>query len=105
MESWSLSGLDRPDLGSFAPPLCTACQTQAPPFAQASAFGSIITAKDVVPKILWLRDRMPDAWDATRWLLDWRAGWQRYVALSTGSCASVLISFPIFRLTWIGLCI
>src|SRR5882757_320089 len=40
MESWSLSGLDRPDLGSFAPPLCAACQTQAPPFAQASAFGS-----------------------------------------------------------------
>jgi xylulokinase len=38
--------------------------------AQAVAFGSIITAKDVVPKILWLRDRAPDAWAGTRWLLD-----------------------------------
>jgi xylulokinase len=38
--------------------------------AQAAAFGSIITAKDVVPKILWLRDRAPGAWSETRWLLD-----------------------------------
>jgi len=37
---------------------------------QARAFGSILTAKDVVPKILWLRDRSGPAWDATRWLLD-----------------------------------
>jgi xylulokinase len=37
---------------------------------QARAFGSIITAKDVVPKILWLRDRSPGPWDRTRWLLD-----------------------------------
>lgn len=38
--------------------------------AQALAFGSILTAKDVVPKILWLRDLAPAAWAATRWLLD-----------------------------------
>ncbi|HET7028247.1 MAG TPA: FGGY family carbohydrate kinase [Candidatus Limnocylindrales bacterium] len=38
--------------------------------AQTRLFGSIITAKDVVPKIEWLRDRRPDAWDRTRWLLD-----------------------------------
>ncbi len=37
---------------------------------QAQAFGSIITAKDVVPKILWLRDRAGTAWASTRWLLD-----------------------------------
>jgi xylulokinase len=37
---------------------------------QAAAFGSIITAKDVVPKILWLRDRAPAAWNETHWLLD-----------------------------------
>ncbi|MFL5680379.1 MAG: FGGY-family carbohydrate kinase [Chloroflexota bacterium] len=37
---------------------------------QAREFGSIITAKDVVPKILWLRDREPAAWESTRWLLD-----------------------------------
>jgi sugar (pentulose or hexulose) kinase len=38
--------------------------------AQARLFGSVITAKDVIPKIEWLRDRRPDAWDRTRWLLD-----------------------------------
>jgi xylulokinase len=37
---------------------------------QAALFGSIVTAKDVIPKVLWLRDRAADAWAATRWLLD-----------------------------------
>ncbi len=38
--------------------------------AQATAFGSVLTAKDIVPKIHWLRDRAAPAWAATRWLLD-----------------------------------
>lgn len=38
--------------------------------AQATLFGSVITAKDVIPKIAWLRDRRADAWRETRWLLD-----------------------------------
>jgi sugar (pentulose or hexulose) kinase len=37
---------------------------------QARLFGGILTAKDVVPKIAWLRDQRPAAWAATRWLLD-----------------------------------
>jgi xylulokinase len=37
---------------------------------QAALFGAVVTAKDVIPKVLWLRDRAPDAWAATRWLLD-----------------------------------
>lgn len=37
---------------------------------QFGLFGSIITGKDLIPKVLWLRDRAPAAWDATRWLLD-----------------------------------
>jgi xylulokinase len=37
---------------------------------QVRVFGSIITAKDVIPKIEWVRDRRPDAWGRTRWLLD-----------------------------------
>ena len=37
---------------------------------QARSFGSILTAKDVVPKILWLRDRAGATWTGTRWLLD-----------------------------------
>jgi xylulokinase len=37
---------------------------------QVALFGSIVTAKDVIPKAIWLRDRAPAAWNATRWLLD-----------------------------------
>jgi xylulokinase len=37
---------------------------------QASLFGSIVTAKDVIPKIAWVRDRRPEVWEGTRWLLD-----------------------------------
>lgn len=38
--------------------------------SQGRTFGSILTAKDVVPKILWLRDHAPVAWAESRWLLD-----------------------------------
>ncbi len=37
---------------------------------QGRVFGSIITAKDVLPKVLWLRDKRPGPWSETRWLLD-----------------------------------
>ncbi len=32
--------------------------------------GNMPTAKDVVPKILWLKEERPDLWERTRWLLD-----------------------------------
>jgi len=32
--------------------------------------GNLPTAKDVIPKILWLRDERPDLWRRTAWLLD-----------------------------------
>lgn len=32
--------------------------------------GSVLTAKDVLPKILWLRDERPDLYRRARWLLD-----------------------------------
>jgi xylulokinase len=37
---------------------------------QGRLFGSSVTAKDVIPKMIWLRDRAPGQWAATRWLLD-----------------------------------
>ena len=32
--------------------------------------GNMPTAKDVVPKILWLKEERPGLWERTRWLLD-----------------------------------
>ena len=43
---------------------------EIPPAEQFRLLGSIVTAKDVLPKILWLRDDRPDLYSRTRWLLD-----------------------------------
>ena len=40
------------------------------PADQFSLLGSVVTAKDLLPKILWLRDEQPDLYRRTRWLLD-----------------------------------
>ncbi len=40
------------------------------PSDQFRLLGSIVTAKDVIPKILWLRDEQPEVWRRTVWLLD-----------------------------------
>jgi xylulokinase len=40
------------------------------PADQFVLLGSVVTAKDVLPKILWLRDERPELYGRTRWLLD-----------------------------------
>jgi xylulokinase len=40
------------------------------PADQFRLLGSVVTAKDILPKILWLRDERPELYGRTRWLLD-----------------------------------
>jgi xylulokinase len=49
--------------------------------AQAERFGSIVTAKDVIPKIEWLREERPDIWARTAALVDCK---EAVVAALTG---------------------
>ena len=37
---------------------------------QFRRLGSVVTAKDILPRIVWLREERPDLWARTRWLLD-----------------------------------
>jgi sugar (pentulose or hexulose) kinase len=41
-----------------------------PPSAQFTRFSSVVSAKDILPKILWLRDNHPDTYARTAKLLD-----------------------------------
>ncbi|HKV20540.1 MAG TPA: FGGY family carbohydrate kinase, partial [Mycobacterium sp.] len=41
-----------------------------PPTAQFTRFSSVVSAKDILPKILWLRDNHPDTYARTAKLLD-----------------------------------
>lgn len=49
--------------------------------AQFERFGSIVTAKDVIPKIEWLREERPDVWSRTAALVDCK---EAVVAALTG---------------------
>lgn len=49
--------------------------------AQFARFGSIVTAKDVIPKILWLREEQPAIWERTAALVDCK---EAVVAALTG---------------------
>jgi xylulokinase len=43
---------------------------EIPPADQFRLLGSVVTAKDLLPKILWLRDDRPELYRRTSWLLD-----------------------------------
>jgi xylulokinase len=64
---------------------------------------NVPTAKDVIPKILWLKEERPDLWDRTRWLFDCK----EYILYKlTGVVgidwhgASVFFLFDPHRKTW-----
>ena len=65
--------------------------------------GNIPTAKDVIPKILWLKEERPDLWDRTAWLLDCK---EYLLYRLTGKIAidwhgaSVFFLFDPYRKTW-----
>jgi xylulokinase len=65
--------------------------------------GNIPTAKDIIPKILWLKEERPAVWEQTRWLLDCK---EYIVHRLTGKIvtdwhgASVFFLFDPERRTW-----
>lgn len=65
--------------------------------------GNIPTAKDIIPKILWLKEERPDLWNRTAWLLDCK----EYILYRlTGRIAtdwhgaSVYFLFDPYKKTW-----
>jgi xylulokinase len=60
-----LSWLDSRSSGRAA-----ALAEEVSPSDQFRLLGSVVTAKDLLPKILWLRDERPELYRRTRWLLD-----------------------------------
>jgi xylulokinase len=65
--------------------------------------GNIPTAKDIIPKILWLKEERPDLWERTAWLLDCK----EYILFRlTGKIAidwhgaSVFFLFDPYKKTW-----
>jgi xylulokinase len=57
-------------LDSRASSRAAALAEEISPADQFQLLGSVVTAKDVLPKILWLRDERPELYRRTRWLLD-----------------------------------
>lgn len=57
-------------LDQRAAPQAAALARRLSPDRQFAAAGSVITAKDIVPRIHWLRDAAPATWERTAWLLD-----------------------------------
>jgi xylulokinase len=53
-----------------ATPQARALASRLPPAEQFRQLGSLVTAKDVIPKMLWLREQRPDIWHRTAKLLD-----------------------------------
>jgi sugar (pentulose or hexulose) kinase len=53
-----------------ATPQARALASWMPPAEQFKQLGSLVTAKDVIPKMRWLQEQRPDIWRRTAKLLD-----------------------------------
>ena len=70
---------------------------------QFTQFGSVLTAKDIVPKALWLRDERPDIWRRTWKLLDCKEAVVMYltgVAVTDDAGASAMRLASVNRDGW-----
>ena len=72
-----------------------ALQERLPPRLQFERFGSVLTAKDIVPKILWLAQNRPELYDRARWLLDCK---EAIVMRLTGNAVTDHAGASAFRL-------
>ncbi len=83
-------------LDQRAAPQAQALAARVPLHQQFDAAGSVITAKDIVPRIHWLRDEAPETWSRTRWLLDCK---EAVVAWLTGRGITDRAGASAYRLT------
>lgn len=83
-------------LDQRAAPQARALAARVPFDQQFDAAGSVITAKDIVPRIHWLRDVAPATWARTRWLLDCK---EAVLAWLTGRGVTDRAGASAYRLT------
>lgn len=82
-------------LDQRAAPQAAAFATVCSPDEQYERFGAVITAKDVLPRIFWLREVWPEVWRKTAYFLDCK---EAVVAALTGTVVIDAAGASAFRL-------
>ena len=82
-------------LDQRAAPQAAAFARECPPDEQYRRFGAVITAKDILPRIFWLREAWPEVWQKTTFLLDCK---EAVVAALTGAVVTDAAGASAFRL-------
>lgn len=82
-------------LDTRAAPQAAALAEAMGPGEQFRRLGAIITAKDILPRILWLREHAPEVWARTSKLLDCK---EAVVALLTGALVTDHAGASAYRL-------
>lgn len=83
-------------LDQRAAPQAAALAGRVPPERQFRAAGSVVTAKDIVPRIHWLREEQPDIWARATWLLDCK---EAVLAWLTGRAVTDRAGASAYRVT------